>query len=59
LCLDWKDQDGNTILHLAASAGKAKIIELMSEQNFDIKWDPLNAKQKTPLHLASESGHHQ
>jgi len=59
LCLDWRNQDGNTILHLAASAGKAKLIELMSKQNFNVKWDPLNAKQKTPLHLAIENGRHQ
>jgi len=46
-------------LHLAASAGKAKLIELMSKQNFNVKWDPLNAEQKTPLHLAIENGRHQ
>lgn len=59
LCSTRKDQDGNTALHIAASGGRTRVIELMFEWKCDIKCDGQNAKGKTPLHLAAENGHHE
>ena len=53
--LDVQTRDGDTMLHLAAYAGKADDAKLLIE-----KGAPLNAKNKhghTPLQLASWNGH--
>ena len=58
LCSESKDQEGNALLHIAASDGLTRVIELMLEWKHEIKCDVKNAEGKTPMHLAAENGHH-
>ena len=57
LCSESKDQEGNALLHIAASDGITGVIALMLEWKHEIKCDVKNAQGKTPMHLAAENGH--
>ena len=59
LCSECKDQEGNTLLHIAARTGLLGIIKFMLEWKHEIKCDATNGNGKTPLHLAAESGQHE
>ena len=47
------------MLHVAASAGTAKVIEHILEWKNEVKCDVKNNEGKTPMHLAAENGHHE
>ena len=47
------------MLHIAASAGRTRVIKVIIESKCDIKCDVQNAKGQTPLHLAAENGYHE
>ncbi|KAJ6644845.1 Ankyrin repeat domain-containing protein 50, partial [Pseudolycoriella hygida] len=48
-----KDQNGNTLLHLAASAGNCKIMELLLSKGAEINIQ--NNNKNTPLHQAVDN----
>lgn len=52
--VDSKDKAGRTPLHLAASQGKEKIVQLLAEKSKDI--NARDKERKTPLHLAAAQG---
>ena len=54
LGINYKDENGNTMLHYSCDEGNIKIVEKLLNSNCDpnIK----NNKNETPLHLASKKG---
>ena len=48
------DQNGNTLLYLAAENGEKEIAELLIEKGADVNKE--NKAGSTPLHLAAENG---
>ena len=56
---ECKNQEGNTVLHIAASTGTTGVIEHVLEWKNEIKCDVKNNEGKTPMHLAAENGHYE
>ncbi|KAL0394203.1 UNVERIFIED_CONTAM: hypothetical protein Slati_4386500 [Sesamum latifolium] len=52
--VDWKDQDGNTVLHLAVAKKQIEIVRYLLE-NTRIETDARNANGLTPLDLLLQS----
>jgi ankyrin repeat protein len=50
------DNDGQTILHLAAEGGHASVVELLVNLSSDVSVNLADNKGKTPLHRAAEAG---
>ena len=57
LCSECKDQEGNTLLHIAARVGMLGVIKCMLEWKQEIKCNMENGEGKTPMYLAVEKGH--
>lgn len=49
------DDDGNTLLHLAARRGSLRSCKSLLSRGSSV--DPLNSDQMSPLHLAASQGH--
>ena len=54
-CLSCTDGSGNTLLHIAAKRNNVDDVSLLLEKGADRNHK--NHAGKTPLHLASASGH--
>lgn len=50
-----KDQDGRTLAHVAATHGRAILLQKLKENGFDL--DAKDNKGQTPAHLAAQYGH--
>lgn len=50
-------EDGNTLIHIAASQGNTKICEALLDYADDVNINSLNTSLLTPLHLSSAKGH--
>lgn len=48
-----KNQDGKTLLHLAASIGQSDVVQLLLDKELDI--DAFDSNKNTPLHFAAEN----
>ncbi|KAI3833057.1 hypothetical protein MKX03_021335 [Papaver bracteatum] len=56
ISINSKDNDGNTVLHLAAGMGKLKIVnQLLQSNDIRIDIDAINNKGLKPLNLLSEA----
>ncbi|XP_038900447.1 ankyrin repeat-containing protein P16F5.05c isoform X1 [Benincasa hispida] len=55
VCLDSKDSNGRTALHMAAANGHLSIVEFLISKGVDV--NALNAEKNTPLHWACLNGH--
>jgi ankyrin repeat protein len=53
-----KDEDGNTILHIAASGEDSELFEVLLDSNRKII-DSENKKNRTPLHIAAKNNRHE
>jgi len=53
---DSKDNDGQTLLSLAASNGHETVVRLLVERE-DVKADSKDHNGRSPLHFAAENGH--
>ncbi|CAG0903897.1 unnamed protein product [Cyprideis torosa] len=52
--VDWKDQWGDTLLHIAADKGQSSIVKLLLQKGFDVNKG--NDEGDTPLFFAVRSG---
>jgi ankyrin repeat protein len=54
--VDTQDENGNTILHMAAAHGDEAMLKMILSTGI-IELDSKNTSSQTPLHLAAQQGH--
>ena len=56
LCVEVKDVNGQSPLHIAAAHGRKNIVDFFVKET-SVYVDDLDHRGKTPLHIAAENGH--